>query len=80
MQCSVCASVNYCSTDWQRDNWPNHKKTCTTAACLKFFAAIQDNDSTTVAHFAKTKRVLNDRVDSTPSVDDDFPDPHEMGQ
>jgi ankyrin repeat protein len=80
MQCSICATVKYCSTYCQREDWPNHKKNCTTAACLKLFAAIQDNDSTTVARLAKTKRVLNGRVDYTPPADDDFPDPHEMGK
>ena len=79
-QCSVCASVKYCSADCQRDDWPNHKKNCTTAACLALFSAIQDNDSTTVARLAKTKRVLNGRVNYTPPADDDFPDPYEMGQ
>lgn len=78
--CSVCASVKYCSTDCQRDDWPNHKKNCTTAACMRLFSAIQDNDSATVARLAKTKRVLNGKVDYTPLPDDRFPDPHEMGR
>lgn len=79
-QCSMCLSVKYCSTDCQMEDWPNHKKNCTTAACLKLFAAIQDNDSTTVTRLAKTKRVLNGRVDYTPPPDKFFPNPHEMGQ
>ena len=78
--CSVCASVKYCSTDCQRDDWPDHKKNCTTAACLRLFSAIQDNGSATVARLAKTKRVLNGRVDYTPPPEDIFPDPHEMGK
>lgn len=46
----------------------------------QLFSAIQDNDSATVARLAKTKRVLNGRVDYTPPPDDRFPDPHEMGK
>jgi len=80
MQCSVCATVKYCSTTCQRADWQEHKKNCTTAACLKLFAAIQDNDAATVARLAKTKRVLNGRVDYTPPADEKFPDPHVMGK
>jgi len=80
MQCSVCGTAKYCSAQCQQSDWSNHKSNCTTAACLRLFAAIQDNDSTTVARLAKTKRVLNGRVDYTPPVDDDFPDPAIMGK
>eukprot|EP00956_Cyclotella_meneghiniana_P016263 scaffold25596_cov74-Cyclotella_meneghiniana.AAC.2 len=80
MLCSVCGSAKYCSTKCQRDDWNKHKENCTTAACLKLFAAIQDNDADTVARLAKTKRVLNGRVDYTPPPDGNFPDPHEMGK
>lgn len=80
MQCSVCATARYCSADCQKADWKNHKKNCTTAACLKLFAAIQDNDAATVARLAKTKRVLNGRVDYTPPADEHFPDPHVMGK
>mmetsp|Transcript_25747 Transcript_25747/g.40397 ORF Transcript_25747/g.40397 Transcript_25747/m.40397 type:complete len:244 (+) Transcript_25747:104-835(+) len=80
MQCSLCAIVRYCSATCQKADWKNHKKSCTTAACLKLFAAIQDNDGATVARLAKTKRVLNGRVDYTPPADKDFPDPHVMGK
>ena len=27
-QCSGCHLIKYCSTECQRKNWPNHKKTC----------------------------------------------------
>mmetsp|Transcript_3385 Transcript_3385/g.5690 ORF Transcript_3385/g.5690 Transcript_3385/m.5690 type:complete len:244 (-) Transcript_3385:2404-3135(-) len=80
MQCSVCGTVKYCSTACQKADWKNHKKNCTAAACLKLFAAIQDNDGASVARLAKTKRVLNGRVDYTPPADEDFPDPHVMGK
>ena len=79
-KCAVCGTAKYCSTKCQRDDWNKHKKNCTTAACLKLFAAIQDNDGATVARLAKTKRVLNGRVDYTPPPDEGFPDPHEMGK
>lgn len=80
MQCSVCATAKYCSATCQKADWKDHKKNCTTAACLKLFAAIQDNDAATVARLAKTKRVLNGRVDYTPPADEHFPDPHVMGK
>ena len=80
MQCSVCASVKYCSAACQKADWKNHKKNCTEAACLKLFAAIQENDGATVARLAKTKRVLNGRVDYTPPADEHFPNPHVMGK
>ena len=80
MQCSLCASVKYCSTTCQKSDWTKHKKNCTKAACLKLFAAIQDNDVATVTRLAKTKRVLNGRVDYTPPPDEGFPNPHEMGR
>lgn len=80
MQCSVCSTVKYCSADCQKSDWSNHKSNCTAAACLRLFAAIQDNDSASVARLAKTKRVLNGRVDYTPPADEHFSDPHVMGK
>lgn len=80
LRCSVCGTVKYCSTNCQTADWQNHKSNCTTAACLKLFAAIDNNDKATVVRLAKTKRVLNGRVDYTPPPDDRFPDPHVMGK
>jgi len=79
MQCSVCGAVKYCSATCQRADWKEHKNNCTRAACLKLFAAIQDNDAVTVARLAKTKRILNGRADYKPPADENFPDPHVMG-
>ena len=79
-QCAVCGTVKYCSTDCQKQHWAVHKSSCTTAGCLKLFAAIQDNDRKTVERLAKTKRILNGRVDYTPPPEPAFPNPHVMGK
>lgn len=56
-----------------------HKTACTSAGCLKLISAIQNNDMAAVERLAKTKRVLNGKVDYTPPATEKFPDPYAMG-
>ena len=74
--CAVCKSVRYCSADCQKDHWKSHKSQCTQEAVLNLFKAIQNNDSEMLQRLAKTKRVVNGKVDYTPT---DWEDAHEMG-
>lgn len=78
--CAVCGAAKYCSALCQKADWASHKATCTRTGCLQLIAAIQENDSKTVARLAKTKRVLNGKVDYTPPPTKEFPDPYEMGK
>jgi Ankyrin repeats (3 copies)/MYND finger len=68
--CSVCGTARYCSVDCQKDDWAKHKTACTTAAAKAMFAAIARSDAETVRRLAKTKRVLNARVDHAKDPDD----------
>lgn len=78
--CSVCQNVKYCSAACQKDDWSSHKADCTRKACLALFSAIQANDGDTVTRLAKTKRVLNGKVDYTPPVTENTPQPRLMGK
>ena len=76
--CSVCQSSQYCSVDCQKQHWSVHKTECTSVGCLKLIEAIQRDDKATVERLAKTKRVLNGKVDYTPPSTERLPDPYTM--
>jgi hypothetical protein len=80
MKCSVCRVASYCSTECQKADWASHKAGCTKAGCLELITAIYENDSDTVARLAKTKRVLNGKVDYTPPVSEHCTSPNELGK
>lgn len=69
--CSVCGSVRYCSAECQKADWTagsggggGHKADCTRMAVSKLIAAIRSNNIDAGRHLAKTKRVLNGKVNS----------------
>jgi ankyrin repeat protein len=61
--CGVCHAVSYCGADCQKAHWEEHKSTCTQVACQKLLSAIGANDVEQVTRLAKTKRVLNGKID-----------------
>mmetsp|Transcript_9521 Transcript_9521/g.12599 ORF Transcript_9521/g.12599 Transcript_9521/m.12599 type:complete len:108 (-) Transcript_9521:146-469(-) len=73
--CSVCRSVQYCSVECQKGHWPSHKGFCTKTSVLALFHAIQTNGTAEIKRLAKTKRVVNGKVDYTPT---DWENAHEM--
>lgn len=77
--CAICGTVTYCCVECQRSDWPSHKRGCTEAGCLKLIAAVHENDKDNAMRLAKTKRILNGKVDYTPPATSDFPHPHAMG-
>lgn len=64
-KCSVCQAAWYCNADCQKLNWDSHKPSCTRAGCLQLIEAIKESKGDVVARLAKTKRVLNGKVDYT---------------
>jgi ankyrin repeat protein len=79
-QCSVCGTVTYCSVDCQRADWASHKADCTKSGCLQLITAIQENNADIVARLARTKRILNGKVDYTPPACTENPDPNVLGK
>jgi ankyrin repeat protein len=65
MKCSICQAAWYCNADCQKLDWGSHKASCTKAGSLQLIEAIAENNGDIVARLAKTKRVLNGKVDYT---------------
>lgn len=72
-KCSVCFGSQYCSKECQADHWTSHKANCTLVATTALISAIQSGDEETVQRLAKTKRVVNGRVDYEGPKDDGRP-------
>jgi hypothetical protein len=65
MKCGICQAAWYCNADCQKLDWDSHKASCTQAGCRKLIEAITESNGDVVARLAKTKRVLNGKVDYT---------------
>ena len=65
--CSVCHAAWYCSVECQKEDFASHKPSCTKAGCELLFKAIEDGNEQEIRRLAKTKRVLNVRVDYRPN-------------
>jgi len=74
LQCSVCRAALYCSQECQRQDFASHKKACKEKGVRDLLQAIADNDAAAVRRLAKTKYVLNGRVDYEVPVQEDEPD------
>ena len=69
-ECSVCGTASYCSVECLKADSRAHKKDCTWHAVSQLIEAVRRNDTDEVRRLAKTKRVLNGRVDcETPPHD-----------
>ena len=64
-KCSICQAAWYCNADCQKLDWGSHKANCTKAGCLQLIEAITENKGDAVVRLAKTKRILNGKVDYT---------------
>jgi ankyrin repeat protein len=64
-KCSICQAAWYCNADCQKLDWGSHKASCTKAGCLHLIEAITENNGDAVMRLAKTKRILNGKVDYT---------------
>jgi hypothetical protein len=64
-KCSMCQVAWYCNADCQKRDWGSHKAGCTQAGCLQLIEAITESNGDVVVRLAKTKRVLNGKVDYT---------------
>jgi hypothetical protein len=73
--CGVCGTAKYCDGDCQKSAWSSHKADCTKVGCLQLIAAVGREDGATVARFAKTKRILNGKVDFTPPATEEMQTP-----
>lgn len=70
--CGGCGSARYCGADCQRADWDSHNKACTQRATTRLIEAVAGGGGgedvvETVKKLAKTKRVLNGRVNFTRS-------------
>ena len=63
LQCSICHKSSYCSRKCQAKDFATHKSTCKEYGVRKLLQAICDNDADKVRHLAKTKYILNGKVD-----------------
>jgi hypothetical protein len=61
----MCQAAWYCNADCQKRDWGSHKAGCTQAGCLQLIEAITESNGDVVVRLAKTKRVLNGKVDYT---------------
>ena len=62
LQCSICHK-SYCSRDCQAKDFAAHKPACKEHGVRELLQAISDNDAAKVRRLAKTKYVLNGKVD-----------------
>jgi hypothetical protein len=61
----MCQAAWYCNTDCQKLDWGSHKAGCTQAGCLQLIEAITESNGDVATRLARTKRVLNGKVDYT---------------
>ena len=70
LQCSICHK-SYCSRDCQAKDFAAHKPACKEHGVRELLQAISDNDAAKVRRLAKTKYVLNGRVDYAVTMDEE---------
>ena len=70
LRCSICHK-SYCSRDCQAKDFATHKPSCKEHGVRELLQAISDNDAAKVRRLAKTKYVLNGRVDYAVPTDDE---------
>lgn len=61
--CSLCLCAHYCGVKCQKADLPSHRAACTKAATTRLISAVASGDVEKVQRLAKTKRVVNGKVD-----------------
>ena len=68
MRCSVCLSVHYCNADCQRNDWSNHKASCTTIGAKALIQAVKNEEMAEIKRLIKTHRVVKASVDNSTAL------------
>ena len=62
LRCSICHKA-YCSRECQASDFAAHKQACKEHGVRELLQVMNDNDAEKVRRLAKTKYVLNGKVD-----------------